>query len=121
ADARDGLGPLERRALTIAEERRLPPGVERVEALLGFACVPGVLGVHVDAVRAAVDLRRADLDELEQPRVQPGRCLARQSKHRLAEAGVQVFGEVDSGRHVSRLLGYLPRRRTNRTRVTPTR
>ena len=43
---RQCLGPLERGALAIGEERRLAPGVERVDALLGFAGLPRVRVVH---------------------------------------------------------------------------
>ena len=48
------------------EERRLPPRGQRVDPLLGLADRPRVLGVHVDAVRAAVELRRADAQQLAQ-------------------------------------------------------
>src|SRR5690606_1582427 len=54
------------RAFARAVEGRLAPGVERVQALLGFAFGARILAVHVDAVRAAVDLRGAHLHEAEQ-------------------------------------------------------
>src|SRR4051794_27344903 len=66
ADERQRLRPGKRRALPIAVERRFAPGIEQVDALLRFAAGARVDAVHVDAVRAAVDLRRADLDQLQQ-------------------------------------------------------
>src|SRR3977135_642583 len=86
-NARDRLGPFERGALAIAEERRLPPGVEGVDALLGFAREARLLRVHVEAIGAAVDLRRADLDELEQSPFDLPLHLARQFEHRTAHPG----------------------------------
>src|SRR4051794_24721760 len=62
ADARDGLGPGQCRPLPVGEEGRLAPGVQRVDPLLRLPRRPGVLRVHVDAIGAAVDLRRPDLD-----------------------------------------------------------
>src|SRR3712207_3923597 len=56
-DERDGLGPLERRPLASRVERRFPPGVQGVEALLALAEGARVLRVHVYAEGAAVDLR----------------------------------------------------------------
>src|SRR5204862_195343 len=55
--------------LPVGEERRLPPRRQRVEPLLGLADRAGVLGVHVDAVRAAVELRGPEADQLAQLRV----------------------------------------------------
>src|SRR5215217_2450409 len=70
-DPGDGLGPLQGRPLSLAEERRLAPGVERIEALLAFARSPCVLGVHVYAERAAVDLGRAHPHQLKKSRLEP--------------------------------------------------
>jgi len=100
ADEGDRFRPLERGALALGVERGFAPGVQRVEALLGFPGVAGVLGVHVDAVGAAVDLRGAGLHELEEPGLDRRGGFAREREHRLAEAGVQVFADVDSGAHV---------------------
>ena len=43
----DGLGPFERRTFTIREERRLSPGAQSVQSLLGLPGRARVLGVHV--------------------------------------------------------------------------
>src|SRR6266446_9240439 len=48
-------------------ERRLTPGIERINALFGLAGSTCVLGVHVDAVRAPIDLGSTDLDQLQYP------------------------------------------------------
>jgi hypothetical protein len=53
-------------ALAVGEVRRLAPGGQGIEALFGLADRPCVLGVHVDAVGAAVQLRGANADELGQ-------------------------------------------------------
>jgi len=64
------LGETERGTLPGGEEGRLPPGGQRVDPLLGLASGAGVLGVHVDAVRAPVELRSTDPDQLAQPVVE---------------------------------------------------
>src|SRR5574340_1280131 len=66
ADARQCLGPGERGTLAVSKERRFAPGVERVQALLGFAARARVFAMHVEAVGAAVDLRGAHLDEFHE-------------------------------------------------------
>jgi hypothetical protein len=66
-----GLGQGQRRPLPRAEERRLPPGGQGVAALLGLAGRPGVLGAHVEAEGAAVELGRPELDQLAEHRVEP--------------------------------------------------
>ena len=65
-DTRHRFGPLECRAFAIREERRFAPRIQRVDALFRLAGEARVLRVHVDAIGTAVDLRGADLDELEQ-------------------------------------------------------
>ena len=87
-DERDGLGPRQRGPLAIAVERRLAPGVEDVDPLFRLSCRAGVDRVHVEAIRAAVDLRGADLDELQQRVFQAGalRELV-QSEHRAIAFG----------------------------------
>src|ERR1022692_757052 len=52
----DGFGQRQGPPLTVGEERRLAPGAQCVETLFGLTLPSGVLGVHVDAVRTAVDL-----------------------------------------------------------------
>jgi hypothetical protein len=53
---RDRLSPRQRRPLAIGEEWSLRPSVERIQALLGLAFCPSILGMHVNAVSASVDL-----------------------------------------------------------------
>src|SRR5699024_10724812 len=65
-DPGDGLRPGQRRALPLAVEWRLAPGVEDVETLLALARRAGILAVHVQAVGAAVDLGGTHLDQLQQ-------------------------------------------------------
>src|SRR5581483_11936327 len=69
-DARDRLGPCQSGAFARAIKRRLLPGVEQIKALLAFAGGAQLLGVHVDAMRAAVDLRGTQLHQLEQRMVE---------------------------------------------------
>src|SRR5262249_28395543 len=69
-DARHRLGPGKRGALAIRVARTLAPGVERVEPLLALAERTQILPVHIDAVPTAVDLRRAQLDEIDQRRIE---------------------------------------------------
>ena len=65
-DQRHRLGPGQRRPFAIGVDGRLAPGVQEIEALLGFSMLARVLGVHVDAERTAVDLRGPGLDQLDQ-------------------------------------------------------
>src|SRR5690349_15535659 len=58
--------------LAQAVERRLAPGREDVQPLLVLAPGPSVLAVHVEAVGAAVELGGAQLDELQQRRLEVG-------------------------------------------------
>src|SRR5450759_5160522 len=66
ADARDRFGPGERRTLALGEERRLAPQANGVQPLFRFAERSRDLGVHVGAIRAAVDERGPQLDQLEE-------------------------------------------------------
>src|SRR5690606_8101608 len=100
AEQRDRFGPGKRGALALGEERRLAPGAERVDALLGLAGCPRIFRVHVDAVGARVDLRGANLHELEQRRFEPTLAdLRRQLAHGAVERRVRVFGGVDTWCH----------------------
>src|SRR3972149_7464435 len=56
-DLRERLGPGERRPLAVRVERRLPQRPQPAQPLLGFAGRARFLGVHVQAMRAAVYLR----------------------------------------------------------------
>src|SRR5215472_2599633 len=70
-DERQRLGPSQRCAFAVGKERRFPPGVESTEPLFGFAIGTGVLGMHVDAIGAAVDLGGAHPDQLDQGAFEP--------------------------------------------------
>src|SRR5438067_1572631 len=70
-DESDRLDPREARAFAIRKERRLAPRVERIEPLLGLALRARVDRVHVDAERAAVDLRGAQLQEVDELVIEP--------------------------------------------------
>ncbi|MNY01400.1 hypothetical protein D3C86_1339280 [compost metagenome] len=61
-----GFGPQQRSTFTFGEERRLAPGRHGEQATRGFATLDRVGGVHVDAERAAVDLRSTQLDQFDQ-------------------------------------------------------
>src|SRR5260221_682493 len=53
-DEGDGLGPFHGGAFAIGVEGAFAPGGQAVEALFGLAGGAGVVGVHVNAVGAAV-------------------------------------------------------------------
>src|SRR6202162_2763584 len=69
---RDRLGERQRGALARREVRGLRPGGEPVDTLLGLPDRARVLGMHVDAIGAAVELRGADPDQLAELRVDLG-------------------------------------------------
>jgi hypothetical protein len=67
------FGPFQGDAFAFAVELRLAPRRQHVQALLGFPRGARVLAVHVQAERAAVDLRDAHQDQLDKRRFQsPG-------------------------------------------------
>src|SRR5207342_3328811 len=79
--------------------RRLAPRVEAVEPLFGLAVGARVLAVHVQAIGAAVDLRRAHPDEVEQSVIEA--CLTHlpfKAEHGLYDAWGYVH-EIDSSLH----------------------
>src|SRR5262245_1263177 len=55
-DTRDRFGPGESGALALGIERRLLPGIEHVETLLGLTGLARVLAVDVETIGASVDL-----------------------------------------------------------------
>jgi hypothetical protein len=65
-----------------------------MQALLGLTEGASVLRVHVEAVGAAVDLRRPHLHELEQERLDSGRI----------DGALQAGHGVDAGREDSRVV-----------------
>src|SRR5215470_10897580 len=73
------LGPRERGALAAAVKlRRLTPRTDHVQALLGLATGAQVLRMHIEAKRAAVKLRDAIVDKVDQVwrETRPFYCLA---------------------------------------------
>jgi len=69
-DLGQGFRPRKRGTLTLGIELGLVPSRDEVEALLGCAHRAGVLGVHVQAEGVAINLRRANLDQFQQLRLQ---------------------------------------------------
>jgi GntR family transcriptional regulator/MocR family aminotransferase len=63
-DKRNGLGESQRRPFAGGEELRLPPNRQRVDTLLAFAGGAGVPAVHIDAIRASIQLRDPQAEEL---------------------------------------------------------
>ncbi|MNC79198.1 hypothetical protein D3C75_1316120 [compost metagenome] len=61
-----------------------------MQACLGFAGLARIIGVHVDAIGAAVDLRRAQADQLEQGGFQAGLAQG----HFQANHGLVGFGSL---------------------------
>jgi hypothetical protein len=70
ADQRDRVGERECSPFAVAEEGRVAPGGEAVQALLAFAGLTRLLGVRVDAVETAVEDRGAQVDKFPQSRVE---------------------------------------------------
>src|SRR5579863_9812800 len=69
-NAGQGFGPAERRAFALAEQRRLAPTGKHDHALRGFAELERVVHVKIKALAATVDLRRPELDQLREGRVE---------------------------------------------------
>jgi hypothetical protein len=108
-DERDRLGPFQRRPFAIAVERTFAPRRQAVKPLLSLTGGPGVLGVHVDAEGAPIDLRRAKLDQLDQ---RPLQARAVQVKLQRNQCLVTVGRDglrVETGLH-RRLLSILCRK-----------
>nr|BFE77755.1 hypothetical protein GCM10020093_003560 [Planobispora longispora] len=85
------LGQLQRGALGLGEDRGLPPGRDQAEAHRRLTGGEGVLGVHVGAETAPVDLARAELHQL----LRRGR--QRRFRQRLVR-GDEVLQELACGR-----------------------
>src|SRR5437870_10044291 len=73
-DPGDGVSKLERRAFALGVKRRLLPRVEHIESLFGLAEGAGVFGMHIEAIRAPIDLRGAHLHQVDQPFLQGLSC-----------------------------------------------
>src|SRR2546427_2311106 len=72
----DGLGERQGRAFGVVEAGRLAPGRHGEEALVRFACFPGVACARVDAGAAAIDedrRNRCGCRPRAPPSVRPGR------------------------------------------------
>jgi hypothetical protein len=66
-DPGDHLGPLQRRLFLIAEQGSgLIPSRDEQQLLDRYVGLEQVAAVHVDAVRASVDLRDAKIDKINQ-------------------------------------------------------
>lgn len=65
-DEREGFRPFQRGAFAIGEERCFAPGDDCGESPVCFAGFAGVGSVHVDAESTAVDLRRAQANEVRE-------------------------------------------------------
>jgi hypothetical protein len=63
---RDELSPFQGRPLACIEERRLAPAGHAVEPASLFATLDEIAPVHVDAERAAVDLRDAKKYQIDE-------------------------------------------------------
>src|ERR1035437_4307256 len=101
AEASHGLGPGERGALAHVEERCLSPRAQRVEPLFGLARGARVLRMHVEAVGAAVELRRPRLHEFEQPMIKPGLArMAFEREHDLETRSEEHTSELQSRQYL---------------------
>jgi len=100
-DLRYGFGPGEGGAFAVREEGSLAPSLECVEALLGFADGSGVEGMHVEAISAAVDLRGAHSDEVEELGVESALCNVFFDGEEVLEGLLIEFSVVDARLHDS--------------------
>lgn len=87
-DEGDSFGELEDDTLPFCIERSFAPGIEKVDALFRFAGKTCVFGVHVKAVAAAVELRGANVDEVNEAMVKA----ALHDKLPEAGEGYESFG-----------------------------
>src|SRR6516225_8726887 len=69
---RDGVRPFEKGALTLVIDGRLSPDAHEVDPLFAQSVVARFLRVHVDAIGASVDLRGAQLDEVDKALLKSG-------------------------------------------------
>src|ERR1700730_17138729 len=58
--------PLQCRSFALGVKRSLAPGIQFVETLLSLAESSCILGMHVDTIRASIDLRRAQFQQMDQ-------------------------------------------------------
>ncbi len=100
-DPGDGFCPSQCSAFSVAVIRRFFPGIERIQALLAFADGSQVLPVHVETIRAAVDLRAAEPDEVQKRFFQSALMkVFFQSDHCLVNAR-RYFSEIETRFHTA--------------------
>src|SRR6185437_9743490 len=93
------LGPRQRRPLAIGIKRRFFPRIQSIESLLRLARRPRVFGMHVEAICASIDLRRAHFDEFEQRLLESGLPrISLQPDHCVINLWIH-FHDVDSRFH----------------------
>src|SRR5262249_37529864 len=97
-EPRQRFGPAQCGPLPLRVARRFAPGRQQVDALLGLALAASFGRMHVDAVGAAVDLRGADLHELDQARLEAGGNLERSAGPDLHDVG-SGGEEINLGSH----------------------
>src|SRR6266436_4319256 len=61
-----GFDPRQRGAFPVGVKRSFAPGIQLIEALFGLSKRAGVFRMHVNAISAAVDLRSAQFQQVEQ-------------------------------------------------------
>ncbi len=98
-EAGELLGPGQGGALARGEVGGFLPDAERLQTLLGLAGLARVVGMHVHAVGATVDLRSAQVDQFDQRAFQAG---LGQGLFQAEHGGIGVgggFGPFEAGGH----------------------
>lgn len=94
-DVRNRLGSRESRPFALGVIRRLSPGVQPLQPLFALAQGAGILPGPVDAICAAVHLRRPQLDQVQQATLEAQLFqVSFQAAHR--PVGLGGDGEVES-------------------------
>src|SRR6185369_2144573 len=84
---------------TIGIVGRLPPGIQPVESLFGFAESSSVFAVHVEAISAPINLRSAEFEEKDEAGFQAcGMNVLFKACHCAVGAG-RNFCDVDTWLH----------------------
>jgi hypothetical protein len=94
------FGPGQGGTLAGAEKAGFAPDAQAMQALLALAAVAGILAVHVDAEGAAIQLRGAQADQLQQRQldIAAGQRLL-QAEHGLVGGGGFGAPIIDTGGH----------------------
>jgi hypothetical protein len=103
---RHSFRPGQRGALAVGKEGSLAPGFKRVQALLGFTRGASVDRMHVEAVRAAVDLRGAHFDEVHEFWVETAFGDVLFEAEQVPEWLLREFSLVDSRLHGLSFWGF---------------